>query len=69
MIAGECGSSGFIDGPLGYNRLSYPRNLGVSRAGTLFFFDSGSEYIRMVSKGVVYTLLLGACQEGKLGVI
>lgn len=67
MIAGECGSSGFIDGPLGYNRLSYPRNLGVSREGTLFFFDSGNEYIRMVSKGVVYTLLLGACREGKPG--
>lgn len=67
VIAGECGSSGFIDGPFGYNRLSYPRNLGVSREGTLFFFDSGSEYIRMVSKGVVYTLLLGACREGKRG--
>lgn len=42
VIAGTCGQMGFLDGPLGYNRLNSPRNLGVSREGVIFFFDSGN---------------------------
>jgi hypothetical protein len=33
---------GFLDGPLGYNRLNSPKNIGVSREGVIFFFDSGN---------------------------
>ena len=50
---------------MGYNRLSSPTNLGVSREGVLYFFDSGSEYIRVVMGGSVKTLLLGACKKSK----
>jgi hypothetical protein len=65
-VAGICGSKGFMDGPLGYNRLSNPTNLGVSREGVLYFFDSGNEYMRIVDKrGSVSTLLLGACKQCK----
>lgn len=31
VVAGICGMDGFQDGPLGYNQLKLPRNLGVSR--------------------------------------
>ena len=48
VVAGDCGSAGFLDGPLGYNRLNQPTNLGVSRKGVVYFFDSGNEYIRIV---------------------
>jgi hypothetical protein len=42
VVAGSCGFAGFLDGPMGYNRLNAPRNLGISRNGTLYFFDSGN---------------------------
>jgi hypothetical protein len=65
VVAGSCGSKGFLDGPLGYNRLSSPRNLGISRNGTLYFFDAGNEYMRILTpEGSVSTLLLGACKLG-----
>jgi hypothetical protein len=68
VVAGICGSQGFLDGPMGYNKLNFPRNLGVTRAGTVYFFDSGNEYIRIInSNGNVETLLLGACKESKFG--
>lgn len=64
VIAGKCGSSGFLDGPIGYNRLNSPRNIGVSRKGVVYFFDSGNEYIRIVDlSGSVSTLELGACKQ------
>jgi hypothetical protein len=63
-VAGICGTPGFLDGPLGYNQLSRPTNLGVSREGVVYFFDSGNEYMRIVAvNGEVSTLLLGACKE------
>ncbi len=63
VVAGNCGTSGFLDGPLGYNLLNAPRNLGISRNGTLYFFDSGNEYMRILTPdGSVSTLLLGACK-------
>jgi hypothetical protein len=38
--------------------------LGISREGILYFFDSGNEYIRIVTADQnVETLLLGACTE------
>jgi hypothetical protein len=64
VVAGTCGVSGFLDGPIGYSRLNLPRNLGISREGILYFFDSGNEYIRIVTEDQnVETLLLGACSE------
>ena len=42
VVAGKCGTSGFLDGPLGYNRLNSPKNIGVSRKGVVYFFDSGN---------------------------
>lgn len=48
MIAGECGESGFTDGPTSFNRLNRPTNLGITRNGVLYFFDEGNEYIRKV---------------------
>lgn len=42
IVAGSCGVSGFLDGPLGYNRLNMPSHMGISREGVLFFFDSGN---------------------------
>ena len=63
VVAGKCGVSGFLDGPLGYNRLSFPTNIGVTREGVVYFFDSGNEYIRTVNlNGSVSSLLLGACK-------
>jgi hypothetical protein len=42
VVAGKCGESGFVDGPVGYNRLNTPINIGVSRKGVIYFFDSGN---------------------------
>lgn len=42
VIAGKCGTSGFMDGPLGYSKLNKPSNLGVSRKGVIYFFDEGN---------------------------
>ena len=70
MVAGKCGTSGFLDGPLGYNRLNSPSNIGVSREGVVYFFDSGSECIRMVTlTGGVSTLQLGACKQSTVLII
>jgi hypothetical protein len=49
IVAGSCGSPGLLDGPLGYNRLNSPSNLGISRNGTLYFFDAGNEYLRILT--------------------
>lgn len=42
VVAGKCGKPGFLDGPIEYNRLSKPTNIGVSRKGVIYFFDSGN---------------------------
>ena len=61
-VAGQCGTSGFSDGPLAISLLNQPSNLGVSRAGVVYFFDQGNEYMRILQAGRVKTLLLGACK-------
>jgi len=66
VVAGKCGEPGFRDGPINYNRLNSPTNIGVSRKGIIYFFDSGNEYIRIVDLGGnVQTLQLGACSSCK----
>ena len=42
VLAGKCGVAGFLDGPVNYNRLNTPTNIGVSRKGMIYFFDSGN---------------------------
>lgn len=58
VVAGFCGKSGFLDGPLGFNRLYYPSNIGIDGSGVIFFFDEGksrylifigNEYMRKVT--------------------
>jgi len=39
VIAGICGESGFLDGPLGFNKLNSPSNIGVDAIGVIYFFD------------------------------
>jgi len=34
--------SGFLDGPLGFNRLNKPSNLGIDGKGHIYFFDEGN---------------------------
>lgn len=46
VVAGECGTSGFMDGPTGFNKLNRPTSLGISRSGVLYFYDEGNEYMR-----------------------
>ena len=65
VVAGICGEAGFMDGPLGYNRLREPANLGVARNGDIFFLDKGNSYMRKVTAAGVSTLLLGACKKCK----
>jgi len=69
VVAGKCGTAGFLDGPLGYNRLNSPSSLGVSREGVVYFFDSGNEYMRVVRVGSVSTLQLGACKQSTVLII
>lgn len=33
VVAGQCGVSGFLDGPLGLNKLNKPSNLGITKNG------------------------------------
>lgn len=62
MIAGKCGTAGFMDGPPSFNRLNLPRNIGVTQLGEVVFFDSGNEYLRLLYlNGTVATLRNGAC--------
>ena len=63
VIAGICGISGFLDGPLGFNRLNQPSNLGIDAKGIIYFYDEGNRYMRRVSVDrEVATLLNGACK-------
>eukprot|EP01022_Parablepharisma_sp_SALTPOND_P028866 TRINITY_DN71933_c0_g1_i1.p1 TRINITY_DN71933_c0_g1~~TRINITY_DN71933_c0_g1_i1.p1 ORF type:complete len:264 (-),score=20.52 TRINITY_DN71933_c0_g1_i1:109-900(-) len=61
-IGGICEIEGFMDGPLGVNKLSAPDMVGVDDEGNIFVMDSGNKYIRMIdTKGYMRTLINGAC--------
>lgn len=61
-IAGICGTSGFLDGPLGDNLLNSPELVSVDGQGYIFIFDDGNNYVRMIDlSGTLYTLYQGAC--------
>jgi hypothetical protein len=42
VVAGQCGTTGFTDGPTGFNKLNKPTNLGITRHGILYFYDLGN---------------------------
>jgi len=46
VVAGICGVSGFLDGPLGYNRLYKPSNIGIDSKGIIFFYDLGKHLVK-----------------------
>jgi hypothetical protein len=62
-FAGICGISGFSDGVFGTNLLDRPELVGTDSNGTLFIFDSGNTYIRIVepSTKIMRTLIHGSC--------
>jgi len=76
-LAGDCGTEGFKDGPLGVNLFNSPGSLGVDDAGNVFVRDSDNVYMRIINgtgiiycfhlliskKGFVQTLIQGACRE------
>ena len=63
VVAGLCGQKGFLDGPIGFNKLNRPTNLGVTRTGDVYFYDLGNQYMRkLTNTGEVITLLNGACK-------
>lgn len=39
VVAGNCGEKGFMDGPIGFNKLNRPTSLGITRSGVLYFYD------------------------------
>ena len=60
-IAGQWGTSGFVDGPLGDNLLNSPELISVDGQGYVFIFDDGNNYVRMIDlNGILYTLYQGA---------
>ncbi len=46
---GICGTSGFLDGPLGVNMLYSPDMVAVDNEGNIFVMDSGNRYVRIIS--------------------
>jgi hypothetical protein len=58
-IAGICGIPGFKDGLFGQNLLNKPELVSTDKNGTIFIYDSGNRYIRMVNPAtkIMYTLI------------
>jgi sugar lactone lactonase YvrE len=54
-LAGN-GTAGSADGPVASARFSYPRDVAVDGAGTIYVADSGNHKIRVISGGQVSTL-------------
>src|SRR5690606_24629012 len=65
--AGICGQPGFKDGVFGINQFNKPDGIGIDEDGSLYVYDSGNNYMRLIDKnGKVSTLIHGACFEYKL---
>jgi len=63
-VGGICGTPGFLDGPLGVNKLNSPGLVGTDEAGNIFVMDSGNRYVRIIDPdGYMKTLINGACFE------
>ena len=58
-IAGVCGIPGFKDGLYGQNLLNKPELVATDKNGTIYIYDSGNRYIRMVNPAtkIMYTLI------------
>lgn len=63
-FAGVCGTSGFRDGLFGQNLLDSPSLVATDHNGTVYIYDSGNKYIRVVdpSTKVMYTMIHGSCR-------
>ncbi|CAG9319680.1 unnamed protein product [Blepharisma stoltei] len=64
-FVGSCNEEGFKDGPYGTNRLYHPTLVGIDDDYSMFIWDSGNRYIRMVNLTTRYmeTLRGGACRS------
>jgi hypothetical protein len=62
-VAGVCGISGFKDGLYGQNLLNKPELVATDSNGTIYIYDSGNRYIRMVDPAtkIMYTMIHGSC--------
>mmetsp|Transcript_24676 Transcript_24676/g.38386 ORF Transcript_24676/g.38386 Transcript_24676/m.38386 type:complete len:241 (+) Transcript_24676:734-1456(+) len=63
-FAGICGVAGFKDGVFGQNLLNKPELVGTDHNGTLYIYDSGNQYIRVVnaSTKIMRTMIHGSCK-------
>ena len=63
-IAGVCGVSGFKDGLLAQNLLDRPDLVAADHNGTIYIYDSGNKYFRVVDPvtKIMSTLLHGSCR-------
>lgn len=52
-FAGTPGVAGHVDGPTSDSQLSSPRDIAIDSAGTLWFVDQGTCYLRKVVNGAV----------------
>jgi hypothetical protein len=69
-IAGICGTSGFIDGPLGKALFNKPDRIGFSTTGDIYIFDKGNKYLRKLvlqdadsDTWLVKTMIGGTCRN------
>ena len=63
-FAGVCGVSGFTDGLLGQNLLDSPEVVGADHNGTLYIYDKGNKYFRIVDPvtKIMSTMIHGSCR-------
>lgn len=63
-FAGVCGVPGFKDGLFGQNLLDSPELVGVDHNGTVYVYDSGNQYIRIIDPAtkVMRTMIHGSCK-------
>jgi hypothetical protein len=63
-FAGICGIYGFKDGVYGQNLLYKPELVATDANGTVWIYDSGNKYIRMVDPAtkIMRTMIHGSCK-------
>jgi sugar lactone lactonase YvrE len=59
-IAGQAGNEGSTDGPLGQNKIAYPKGIDVDDAGNVYFTDSGNDSVYRLSADGQLTTLAGS---------
>ena len=63
-FAGICGEPGFKDGIYGSNKLDRPSLVATDHNGTVYIYDSGNKYIRIVDPATKFmkTMTHGSCR-------